>query len=147
MERMECEINGRKITVGRERYEAPEAFYKQVLEMFTQSIELAGEKWKEIMYSNIVLAGELPGIGLVDGPGHIPVTWKLLLEPFERVMTTTHMVREGLLCPTCGQQLPVGTRFCPKDGTLIGIECKKCGNTNAPSAQFCSNCGAKLRDN
>lgn len=97
--------------------------------------------------TNIVLTGELPGVALVDGSGSIPAAWKLLLEPFERVIATTYMVREGLLCPTCGQQLPQGTRFCPKDGTSIAMECSKCGNTNPPSAQFCSICGVKLQDN
>jgi len=53
-------------------------------------------------------------------------------------------LNQGVLCPTCGNAISPGTRFCPHDGTPIARECAKCGSSNMPGAQFCSNCGAAL---
>jgi hypothetical protein len=53
-------------------------------------------------------------------------------------------VSSGLLCPECGQPIPAGARFCPRDGTAITTECQKCGQANVPGASFCMNCGEKL---
>ena len=94
--------------------------------------------------THITLTGEIPGMVAFDGPGNIPKAWKQLLGPFESFVAAAHKVQEGLICPTCGKSLPKGTRFCPNDGTEIAIECNQCGSTNAPSAQFCTSCGASL---
>ena len=54
-------------------------------------------------------------------------------------------VEAGTACPTCGNSMAPGTRFCPNDGTPISKVCKQCNHTNSPLSQFCSNCGAALQ--
>jgi len=47
-------------------------------------------------------------------------------------------------CPSCGNQIPGDSRFCPQCGTPQAINCIACGHANAAGSRFCSQCGAKL---
>ncbi len=51
-----------------------------------------------------------------------------------------------MICPKCGAQIPVGSKFCPQCGAKLAEEptCPKCGAKVPPGAKFCPNCGAKL---
>lgn len=82
--------------------------------------------------------------GLTDPMGFLESALKKLLEPFQIQATALVAVNEGILCPKCGREIPVGARFCPYDGTTIMVECPTCKTSNTPGAKFCSNCGNKL---
>jgi hypothetical protein len=107
--------------------------------------------------THITLYGEIPGIPIFDGPGHIPKAWEKLLVPFGNIVDEvakelaaendriiSSAIEDGLMCPKCGKRLPPGTHFCPNDGTEILAKCSNCGEGNVPSARFCSSCGNKL---
>lgn len=106
----------------------------------TATLRKSGER-----QTRMNLIGEIPGLALVDGGGKIPKAFENLIVPLETLATNVNkQIREGVMCPTCGKELPPGTRFCPKDGTTIASECPQCGNSNVPAAQFCSSCGTSL---
>jgi len=43
--------------------------------------------------------------------------------------------------PNCKKANPIGTQFCVKCGTRIGLECPSCGEFVELSNKFCSSCG------
>jgi len=43
--------------------------------------------------------------------------------------------------PNCKKANPIGTQFCVKCGTRIGLECPSCGEFVEISNKFCSSCG------
>ena len=48
----------------------------------------------------------------------------------------------GLVCPSCGQPVVSGAKFCMNCGAKL--VCPKCGNAIMPGAKFCPNCGQQL---
>jgi len=48
----------------------------------------------------------------------------------------------GLACPSCGELVPSGSRFCNHCGAVLG--CPSCGATIPPGSRFCSQCGQPL---
>ncbi len=48
----------------------------------------------------------------------------------------------GTNCPSCGQPVMNGAKFCPNCGARL--VCPNCGNALIPGAKFCPNCGNKL---
>lgn len=53
-------------------------------------------------------------------------------------------IASGTRCPKCDAALPLGTRFCPNDGTEIAKACAYCDKLSPPSARFCVGCGKPL---
>ena len=47
-------------------------------------------------------------------------------------------------CPTCGQPVSAGAKFCQNCGATLSPECAQCGEPIAAGAKFCENCGAKV---
>jgi class 3 adenylate cyclase/predicted ATPase len=47
-------------------------------------------------------------------------------------------------CPSCNNDIPGDSRFCPQCGTPQALSCAACGRANAPGSRFCSQCGVKL---
>ncbi len=47
-------------------------------------------------------------------------------------------------CPSCGNEIPGESRFCPQCGTAQALQCAACGHANAAGSRFCAQCGAKL---
>ena len=47
-------------------------------------------------------------------------------------------------CPSCGNDIPGDSRFCPQCGTPQALSCGACGHANPAGSRFCSQCGAKL---
>lgn len=47
-------------------------------------------------------------------------------------------------CPSCGNEIPSDSRFCPQCGTPQALPCAACGHANAAGSRFCSQCGVKL---
>lgn len=47
-------------------------------------------------------------------------------------------------CPSCGNEIAGGSRFCPQCGTPQALSCAGCGHANAAGSRFCAQCGAKL---
>ncbi len=65
--------------------------------------------------------------GIIDAPGNLPKAIQQFAEPFKnRIVGIQRMLQEGLMCPRCFTPCASGTKFCPKDGTPIGIICSKC---------------------
>lgn len=65
-------------------------------------------------------------------------------------------LRGVTVCPKCGTELPMGSRFCTNCGAQIPQEeppasykgmkrCPNCGNLIDKDARFCTNCGAQLQ--
>ena len=48
----------------------------------------------------------------------------------------------GNVCPSCGQSVPAGAKFCMNCGAKL--VCSNCGNPLIPGAKFCPNCGQKI---
>ena len=48
----------------------------------------------------------------------------------------------GAVCPSCGQGVPAGAKFCMNCGAKL--VCTNCGNPLVPGAKFCPNCGQKI---
>lgn len=55
----------------------------------------------------------------------------------------------GIKCPSCGTDLPAGSKFCTNCGNKIGggISCPKCNAEIPAGSKFCANCGTKLVTN
>ena len=47
-------------------------------------------------------------------------------------------------CPKCGEEVNIGSKFCPHCGNAFIYNCPNCGNAVNPSQKFCDNCGTKL---
>ena len=47
-------------------------------------------------------------------------------------------------CPSCGKQIPAGSKFCPECGSALASFCPECGKKIDPNAKFCPECGKKL---
>jgi len=54
-----------------------------------------------------------------------------------------------ILCPSCGAQNPVGTKFCGNCGASLlpaaKVKCPKCGAENVATMKFCGSCGSPLK--
>ncbi len=48
----------------------------------------------------------------------------------------------GAVCPSCGQAIPAGAKFCMNCGAKL--VCTNCGNPLVHGAKFCPNCGQKI---
>ncbi|MBR2208351.1 MAG: zinc-ribbon domain-containing protein, partial [Synergistaceae bacterium] len=48
----------------------------------------------------------------------------------------------GVTCPSCGQPVMSGAKFCSNCGAKL--VCTNCGQPITPGAKFCSNCGNKF---
>ena len=50
----------------------------------------------------------------------------------------------GITCPKCKADIPAGSKFCPGCGNKVISNCPKCNTELAPGAKFCPGCGAKI---
>ena len=51
-----------------------------------------------------------------------------------------------MICPSCHNNVPEGSNFCPHCGYRLGDNrCPHCGHENIPHAKFCSHCGRPLQ--
>lgn len=67
------------------------------------------------------------------------------------IKRTRHRTLKAVLCPACGDAMPVGSKFCARCGTSLEdrkivecLICHSCGASAPVGAKFCSKCGAKL---
>ncbi len=67
----------------------------------------------------------------------------------------TPVINDGVKCPSCGQMLPSGSRFCTSCGAAIdkpavvkpvqeGIICPTCGKKLPMGLRFCTECGSEI---
>ncbi len=49
-----------------------------------------------------------------------------------------------LLCPSCGQPVRAGAKFCDNCGAQLELTCPQCGEALRPVAKFCDSCGARV---
>jgi class 3 adenylate cyclase/predicted ATPase len=47
-------------------------------------------------------------------------------------------------CPSCGANVPDGSKFCGDCGSALSRPCGACGRTNPTGAKFCVECGASF---
>ena len=50
----------------------------------------------------------------------------------------------SLSCLKCGNNNPLGSKFCNRCGSPLSPFCSKCGHSNPSGAIFCGQCGSKL---
>ena len=50
----------------------------------------------------------------------------------------------GSVCPSCGQPVMSGAKFCMNCGAKLQAVCPKCGTALVPGAKFCMNCGQQV---
>ncbi len=50
----------------------------------------------------------------------------------------------GARCPSCGQAVRTGAKFCDSCGAPLQANCSQCGAALRPGAKFCDSCGAKV---
>jgi len=92
--------------------------------------ELIDETWAFI--DRYVAAGgevAIPALATVSAPAAAPA------------------LAAQITCPSCGQPVAKGAKFCPNCGTKLVLECAECGTSIAPGAKFCSNCGKPVETN
>jgi len=53
-------------------------------------------------------------------------------------------MRQALVCPSCGQPIVAGQRFCGICGAALSLNCLRCGAHINPGAKFCENCGSAI---
>ena len=69
----------------------------------------------------------------------------MIKNEFDEKLRLDSLIESGQICPTCLKEIPIGTSFCPDDGTKIKILiCPKCNNSNQFLSSFCSKCGEYL---
>ena len=49
-----------------------------------------------------------------------------------------------MLCPSCGESVEPGRKFCSACGNQMSPSCPRCGFQNDPGARFCGECGTSL---
>ena len=85
-------------------------------------------------------------LALADPFGILNGELKKIRDPFKvrlpSILDTA--TQKGMMCPTCGNLVPEGTRYCSNDGTPIALICPSCDFNNVPNVKFCSNCGQQL---
>jgi class 3 adenylate cyclase/tetratricopeptide (TPR) repeat protein len=47
-------------------------------------------------------------------------------------------------CPSCGEENPVGNKFCAECGASLAKTCPECGTAAAAESKFCGECGTAL---
>jgi class 3 adenylate cyclase len=50
-----------------------------------------------------------------------------------------------MTCPTCGNGVAAGQKFCAECGTALAVPCPGCGSPNPPDHRFCPDCGLALQ--
>lgn len=53
-------------------------------------------------------------------------------------------VEAATICPSCGEAVAAGAKFCAQCGAVLQRMCPSCGAVVAPGARLCSACGAKM---
>ena len=57
-------------------------------------------------------------------------------------------VKEGTVCPACGEEVEPKMKFCPNCGQKLGapakVFCPECGAEVQPGAVFCGECGHRV---
>jgi len=48
------------------------------------------------------------------------------------------------VCPSCGEPVSPGAKFCEHCGAKLTLTCPQCGAPLKPGAKFCEQCGAKI---
>jgi len=51
---------------------------------------------------------------------------------------------EQIRCPSCGQLVREGAKFCGNCGASLQLNCPQCGQALRPGAKFCDSCGARV---
>ena len=98
-------------------------------------------------------------VGMAAGP-IVGGMMNRALQPASNAVNTVPMSNQGIInqdagvvkpkkdekkCSNCGVTMEENSRFCPKCGIAVDVDCKcvQCGHVLTAGAKFCSNCGAK----
>jgi membrane protease subunit (stomatin/prohibitin family) len=97
-------------------------------------------------------AGAGAGVGLGAGMGMGMMMASQLgqtMQP-QQQQPQQHQARpNGIKCPSCGTEMPSGSKFCTNCGGKIGagVTCPKCKADIAAGSKFCPGCGNKVISN
>ncbi|HIC93302.1 MAG TPA: zinc-ribbon domain-containing protein, partial [Anaerolineae bacterium] len=82
------------------------------------------------------------GVGLGAGVG----MGAAMAQMMTQAMQPGQQPAATITCPSCGAQIPAGSKFCNQCGAKIGggVTCPQCGTQAPPGSKFCPNCGTKL---
>ena len=83
-----------------------------------------------------------PGLGLGMGFG----LGKGVSNAMAETSAETLGKKSSNVCPSCGAEVPVGSKFCPSCGAQQNVAkfCSNCGQKLEAGAKFCPNCGTKV---
>jgi len=130
-------------------------------------VQTGGARWTEKAVSGVVSAlvfwplAALPAYGAYKQKEIIDQTWQFLDQyiaaaggtfmgmgaPMAAPMMATPVAPAAApqaRCPSCGQPVRAGAKFCANCGASLVLACAKCGAELRPGAKFCDSCGAPV---
>ena len=129
-------------------------FQKQISEQ-EGAIRSAYQKIGELVYKN----KKDPEVPVDDEILEFCNTIDACLQNIETAKDKILDVKNIVICPKCGTQVPKGTKFCsscgeklpeevrveeaPVEGEVVEKKCIECGQAIADGTVFCPNCGKK----
>lgn len=95
--------------------------------------EIIDQTWEFLDQYIVSAGGSLAGMG-------IPMGAPMMAQPVTPVAAPQAQAR----CPSCGQPVRAGAKFCAQCGASLVQTCAKCGAELRPGAKFCDSCGAPV---
>lgn len=132
-------------------------------------VQVGGARWAEKAVSGAVAVlvfwplAALPAYGAYKQKEIIDQTWGFLDQYIASAQSTPMEMgapmaapvmapsvapaaapRAQASCPSCGQPVRAGAKFCAHCGASLVQTCAKCGAELRPGSKFCDNCGAPV---
>ena len=98
----------------------------------------------EFIDQYLALGGDVPEATLARIMGHVEAASLRDQAATLRAEATALAPNEAILCPSCGQPVREGAKFCDNCGASLQLTCPQCGEALRPGAKFCDSCGARL---
>lgn len=95
--------------------------------------EIIDQTWDFVDQYIASAGGSFTGMGM-------PMGAPMMAQPVTPVAAPQAQAR----CPSCGQPVRAGAKFCAQCGASLVQTCAKCGAELRPGAKFCDSCGAPV---
>ena len=84
------------------------------------------------------------GMGMGGAFGQMAAQMGQYINPQQPPQAQPQPKASGSVCPSCGQPVQAGAKFCMNCGAKLQAVCPKCGQPVQPGAKFCMFCGQQL---